>query len=243
MNSRTQDASITIGMVLYPGVTLLDVAGPYEVFARLPGVHVALWAASLDPIRTEQGMNIVPDTRFDETVFDVLFVPGGPGQTEVIEDERFLGAIRRYGEAAQWVTSVCTGSLLLAAAGLLRGRRATTHWLSLDLLERLGVQTVRDRVVIDGNRITAAGVSAGIDLALVVAARLLGEEVAKEIQLLIEYDPKPMFRGGSVQTADPYTVERVTSQRRALQERRRAQIERIAARLVDYDPLGNSGST
>ncbi len=239
MAERIQDASTTIGMVLYPGVTLLDVAGRYEVFARLPGVHVALLAAALDPIHTEQGMIIVPDTRFNDTAFDVLFVPGGPGQMDVIEDQHFLGYIRRYGEVAKWVTSVCTGSLLLAAAGLLRRRCATTHWLSMDLLECLGVKTVPERVVIDGNRITAAGVSAGIDLALVVVARLISEDVAKEIQLLIEYDPKPLFRSGSVRTADKPTIKRVTSQRRALQERRRAQIERIAVRLTDNEGCGD----
>ncbi len=235
MSQRKLKDSVSIGIVLYQRVTLLDVSGPYEVFARLPGARVALLAATLDPIHTDRGMVIIPDTCFDDAAPDVMFVPGGPGQMDVMEDEEFVGYLRRWGAGAKFVTSVCTGSLLLASAGLLEGRCATTHWLSMDLLARLGVETVAERVVIDGNRITAAGVSAGIDLALVVASRLFGDDAAKEIQLLIEYDPQPPFPGGSIRTAEPRIIDRVSSGRVDLQEERRAQVDRIVERLKRWD--------
>jgi len=217
-----------IGMVLFPRLTLLDVAGPYEVFARIPDARVRLAASSLDPIRTDQGMEILPDTPFDEAPqFDVLFVPGGPGQYYRMEDASFLDFLRKQAAGAKWVTSVCTGALLLGAAGLLRGYKATTHWMSMDLLELVGAKPISERVVVDRNRITGAGVTAGIDVALVIAARTAGEDLAREIQLNIEYDPHPPFRSGSPRTADPKLVERVAESRRGFQDKRREQIKKL----------------
>jgi cyclohexyl-isocyanide hydratase len=215
-------------MVLYPRLTLLDLAGPYEVFSRIPNTRVRLMAASLDPIRTDQGMEVLPDTPFEEAPqSEVLFVPGGPGQYYRMEDKSFLDFLRKQAAGAKWVTSVCTGSLLLGAAGLLKGYKATTHWMSMDLLEMLGAKPVAERVVVDRNRITGAGVTAGIDVALVIAAHTAGDDVAREVQLNIEYDPHPPFHSGSPRTADPKLVERVAEARRGFQEKRREQIRNL----------------
>lgn len=224
--------TLTIGMVLYPYLTQLDLTGPYEVFARLPGARVVLIAASREPVRSEHGLRIVPDVSFAEAPeLDILFVPGGPGQYAAMEDAALVGFLRERGARARYVTAVCTGALLLGAAGLLRGYQATTHWLSLDLLAPLGATAVAERVVVDRNRITGGGVTAGMDFALTVAAALCGEEVARTIQLTIEYDPAPPFTSGSPRTADPALVERVRAARQAFQEQRRQQVKRVAAEV------------
>jgi cyclohexyl-isocyanide hydratase len=221
-------ASLSVGMLLFPDLTLLDLAGPYEVFSRMPGAHIHLTAARLEPVRSEKGLTIIPDTQFDTApAFDMLFVPGGPGQQRVMEDDVFLAFLRDQGRTASFITSVCTGSLILGAAGLLQGYLATTHWRFLDLLSLLGAQPVAERVVIDRNRITGAGVSAGIDLALVIASLVYGEAVAQMMQLGIEYDPEPPFRGGSPRSADAALVERVSASLDGRYEKRRRQIERI----------------
>jgi cyclohexyl-isocyanide hydratase len=218
--------------VLYPRTTLLDIAAPYEVFVRMPATRVYLIADSMDVVRTEGGVHVSPDCQFsDAPPLDILFVPGGPGQIDKMENEEFMTFLRERSQSAEWVCSVCTGSLLLGAAGLLAGYRATTHWLCLDLLGLLGAEPVAERVVIDQNRITGAGVSAGLDLGLVVAAQFCGESVAQAIQLLLEYDPQPPFRSGSPKTADERLVDQVTAIRAKLQSERRRQIKRIAAQL------------
>jgi cyclohexyl-isocyanide hydratase len=222
----------TVGMILFPRLTQLDLTGPYEVFVRLPDTRVLLVAPRLEPVVSEYGLAIFPDTIFEEApLFDVLFVPGGNGINTVLEDDAFLAFLRRQGEQAKYVTAVCTGALLLGAAGLLRGYRATTHWLSLDLLPLLGAVPIAERVVVDRNRITGAGVTAGIDFALTVAANLHGEEVVRRIQLMLEYDPLPPFPCGSPRLADPATVAAVKTARQDVQEERRRNIERQARRL------------
>jgi cyclohexyl-isocyanide hydratase len=219
---------LSVGMILFPDLTLLDLAGPYDVFSRMPGVHVYLVASSLEPTRTDKGLTLIPDTSFENAPSsDILFVPGGPGQQLVMEDERFLDFLREQGRTARLITSVCTGSLVLGAAGLLRGYRATTHWRYLDLLSLLGAQPVAERVVVDQNRITGAGVSAGIDLALIIASVLFGERVAQAIQLGIEYDPQPPFAGGSPRSADPVLLASISASLDDMYEKRRRQIERI----------------
>ena len=233
---------LSVGMVLFPRLTQLDLTGPYEVFARMPRTQVHLIAASLEPVRSEHGLAIVPTADFDTAPpLDILFVPGGPGQQQVMEDERFIGFLRKRGQEARYVTAVCTGSLLLGAAGLLKGYRATTHWFSLELLGSLGAEPVSERVVVDRNRITGGGVTAGIDFGLVIAAKLFGEETARKIQLWIEYDPAPPFRDGSPKNADPILVEDISDSRRELRENRRRQVERVAARLREIStPTGFS---
>jgi cyclohexyl-isocyanide hydratase len=224
--------TLSIGMVLFPGLTQLDLTGPYEVLTRLPDTTVHLVADGRAPVRTEQGLTITPDATFDDVPsLDLLCVPGGPGVDPLMEDTRLLGFLEARARQARVVTSVCTGALLLGAAGLLRGYRATTHWLSLDLLPLFGAIPVEERVVVDRDRLTGGGVTAGIDLALAVAAELFGRAVAEEIQLTIEYDPTPPFRSGSPRTAPAAVVERVTRARGPRQAERRVIAERAAARL------------
>ena len=228
----TPHAQLSVGMVLFPGLTQLDLTGAYEVLARMPDTRVHLVASSLDPVRTEWGLTILPDATFgDAPPLDVLCVPGGWGVNAYLDDEDLLYFLRARGERACYVTSVCSGALLLGAAGLLRGYRATTHWLSLDLLTLLGAEPVRQRVVRDRNRITGAGVTAGIDFGLALAAELFGPAAAQRIQLAIEYTPAPPFDSGSPDTA-PDDIRRalVHDSHDALQHRR-ALVEAAARRL------------
>jgi cyclohexyl-isocyanide hydratase len=229
---------LQVGLVLFPQLTQLDLTGPYEVFARMPDTVVHLISGSATPVRSERGLTITPDATFDDTpTLDVLCVPGGLGVNRAMEDAVLLDFLRVRGRDARYVTSVCTGALVLGAAGLLRGYRATTHWLSLDLLPLFGATPVTERVVIDRDRITGAGVTAGIDFALVVATELFGAEAAAEIQLMLEYDPMPPARSGSPATAGQAVVASVRSSREPVQRERRAIAERAAARLP-----GSSGS-
>lgn len=224
--------ALNVGMVLFPNLTQLDLTGPYEVFARLPETKVSLIAAAVTPVRSERGLTIAPDATFENAPeLDILCVPGGPGVDAMMEDERLLRFLRARAVGARYVTSVCTGALLLGAAGLLQGYRATTHWLSLDLLPLFGAEPVDERVVIDRNRITGGGVTAGIDFALTVAAEVFGEQVAQEVQLVLEYCPAHPFSGGSPKTAPAGVVKSVIAAREGTQSRRRAIAERAAARL------------
>jgi putative intracellular protease/amidase len=192
-----------IAVLLFDRLTALDAIGPYEVLQRLPGAQVRFVAAERGPLRTEQGMlGIVADYARDEvTSADILVVPGGIGTRPLVNDEPTLEWIRAIDAGSQWTTSVCTGSLLLGAAGLLAGKEATTHWRVLDMLSSFGATPVSRRVVEQGKVITAAGVSSGIDMALTLAARVAGDEIAQAIQLGIEYDPQPPFDSGSVAKA------------------------------------------
>jgi cyclohexyl-isocyanide hydratase len=208
----------------------LDLTGPYEVFARMPGTRVYLVAATEAPVKSERGLTIMPDITFDHVPrLDVICVPGGVGVNAMMEDRTLLQFLQVQARHARYVTSVCTGALLLGAAGLLRGYRATTHWLSLDLLPLFGADAVDERVVIDRNRITGGGVTAGIDFGLVVASELFGPLVAQEIQLMMEYDPAPPFQGGSPNTAPAELVQNVIRARQRVQSERRTIAERVAA--------------
>lgn len=222
-----------VGMLLFPNLTQLDLTGPYEVFSRLPGATLHLLWKDLSPVRSDKGLALLPTTTLAQAParFDVLFVPGGAGQIELMDDEPVLAFLRDRGETARYVTSVCTGSLVLAAAGLLRGKRATCHWTSIDQLALLGAIPVAERVVRDGNRITGAGVTSGIDFALAVAAELCGREVAEDIQLSIEYDPAPPFAAGSPRLLPPSRVEAKLRGLEPFLARRRAATQKAAARL------------
>jgi cyclohexyl-isocyanide hydratase len=223
---------LSVGFVLFDGLTQLDLTGPYEVLARMPDTRVHLVAASLAPVRTEWGMVILPDVTFDDAPrIDVLCVPGGWSVNARLADDALLAFLRARSEHARYVTSVCSGALLLGAAGLLRGYRATTHWLSLDLLPLLGAEAVASRVVHDRDRITGAGVTAGIELGLTLAAALFGASVAQRIQLAIEYDPAPPFDSGSPRTAPPDIRAAVTQASQRIVAERRALVERAAQRL------------
>jgi cyclohexyl-isocyanide hydratase len=200
-------------MILFPNLTHLDLTGPFEVFGRTPGVRVVALAATRDPVRSDTGLSILPDLTFGEApALDVVCVPGGPGVNQRLEDDAFLELLGQWGRSARYLTSVCSGALLLGAAGLLDGYRATTHWLSMDFLPLFGAIPVAERVVIDRNRITGGGVTAGIDFGLVLAARLAGEDAAKRIQLMLEYNPAPPFAAGHPSVAEPEVVEAVRGQ-------------------------------
>jgi len=202
--------SIHIGFLIYPRVTQLDFTGPAQVLSRVPGASTAFAWKTAEPVPTDAGFSIVPTTTFEDApAFDVLCVPGGAGQRDLMTDDAVLSFLRRQGERARYVTSVCTGSLLLGAAGLLRGYRAGCHWAWRDLLTTFGAEPVPERVVHDRNRLTGGGVTAGIDFGLTLAAELAGEEVAKAIQLALEYDPAPPFDCGTPDRAGPDLTERV----------------------------------
>ena len=196
-----------IVFLLFDGITQLDFTGPAQVLSRIPGAVVHTAARELKPIRTDSGFALLPSTGFgDCPQADLLCVPGGFGTREVIQDKATLQFLRDQAAAAQYVTSVCTGSLALGAAGLLEGKRATSHWAYTDLLEKFGARYEKARVVRDGNVITAGGVTSGIDFALSVVAEIAGQERAESIQLSLEYDPQPPFKSGHPDIADPKLV-------------------------------------
>lgn len=221
-----------IGMLIFPRLTQLDMTGPYEVLARLPDTKVELVARTLEPVTTDRGMQIVPTVTYDTCPpLDVVMVPGGPGQQDLMDDEAALSFLHKQAATAKYVTSVCTGSLVLGAAGLLKGKRATCHWAALEHLEPLGAIPVSEKVVVDGNIVTGAGVTSGIDFALTLAAILEGELVAREIQLGIEYDPAPPFNSGSPKTAARDLVDRLRARGVQLFEARKATVARVGKKL------------
>ncbi len=223
-----QEQKIRVGMVLFPNLTQLDLTGPHEVLSFPPPIEVDLLWHRLEPVISISGFVLTPTATFDDyEAPDVLFIPGGPGQLQAMDDEPLIDFVKRAGESAKYITSVCTGSLVLAAAGLLVGKRATSHWSVVDQLALMGAEPVRERVVEDGNIITGAGVTAGIDFALTLVSRLINEDAAKNIQLGIEYDPDPPFNDGSIETADPARVELQRKRGADLAEKRREAAMRI----------------
>ena len=226
-----------IGLILFPKLTQLDLTGPAEVFYRMPGAKVQLLWKTIEPVSSDRGMAILPTMRFaDCHALDLICVPGGAGQIDLMDDEETLDFLRRIAPACQLVTSVCTGSLVLAAAGLLEGYKATSHWSSIDQLSLLGAIPVAERVVRDRDRVTGAGVTSGIDFALTVVADLLGEEAAREIQLQMEYDPEPPFQSGSPRSASPALVQAMREKIGPFIARRMAATERAASRLRKTRP-------
>lgn len=219
-NDQQLAKPISIAVVVYDRLTALDAIGPYEVLSRLPGANVVFLAAETGPVRTDNGMLTlqVEHTLQEFPSPDIVLVPGGPGDVVARAGESVLEWLRTADRTSIWTTSVCTGSLILAAAGLLEGKRATSHWLAMEELRRRGAEPVSERVVFDGKLVTAAGVSAGIDMALTLAARIAGDSVAQAIQLGIEYDPQPPFDAGSPRTAPPQIVELVRSLSPRVQE-------------------------
>lgn len=205
-----------IAILIFERLTALDAIGPYEVLRSMPDATVRFVAKEKGPVRTDTGsLALVADYALEDvTAPDILVVPGGPGQAALMDDERVLDWVRSVHEKTRWTTSVCTGSLVLAGAGLLKGLRATTHWLAMDVLRELGAEPTMERVVRQGKIITAAGVSSGIDMALRLVALERGEEMAQAIQLAIEYDPQPPFDAGSPAKAPAAIVERLRSRSR-----------------------------
>ncbi|MCI0336519.1 MAG: DJ-1/PfpI family protein [Acidobacteria bacterium] len=205
-----------IAILLFDRLTALDAVGPYEVLSRMPDSTVKFVANEPGPKRNERGsLALVADYPLDQVSRpDIIVVPGGPGQSDLMNDEPVLNWIRQAHETSRWTTSVCTGSLILGAAGLLKGLKATSHWLAYDVLRSLGAEPTPERVVIEGKIITAAGVSAGIDMALTLVARECGDKFAQATQLAIEYDPQPPFDTGSPEKAPAEIVEGIRSRSR-----------------------------
>jgi transcriptional regulator GlxA family with amidase domain len=198
-----------IAIVLFDRFTALDAVGPYETLGRLPDAETVFVAEQTGPLRTDTGfLAITADKTLAEVPSpDIVVVPGGPGQFAQMENETLLDWLRATDTTSTWTTSVCTGSLLLAAAGLLDGRRATSHWLALDFLKQYGAEPTGERVVTDGKYVTAAGVSSGIDMGLTLVGRIAGDEHAQAVQLMIEYDPQPPYDAGAPQKAPAHLVE------------------------------------
>ena len=225
------DKRIEIGILFFPGMTQLDVTGPFEVLARLPQARMHLLWKRIEPITSDVGLTVMPTTTFDACPdLDVLCVGGGPGQIALMDDGEVMDFIARSGAAARYVTSVCAGSLILAGAGLLDGYRSACHWLSRDQLADLGAVPVDARVVIDRNRISGGGVTAGIDFGFTVAAELCGEDVARRLQLLLEYDPQPPF-DVTERNAPPDLIAGIRASAAPMLEQRRRAGERAMARL------------
>jgi cyclohexyl-isocyanide hydratase len=226
------DTPLKIGSLLFEGIDQIDLTGPFEVLSRLPNATHRIYGKTIDPVRDVNGLRLAPDaTLADAPVLDVLHVPGGRGQEALMADEEVLGWLRAQAAGAKYVLSVCTGALICGAAGLLRGRRATTHWSSFHLLPLFGAIPVNERVVIDGNWIFAAGVTSGIDGALQLAAILRGEAAAQAIQLHIAYAPEPPFDSGTPETAPAAVLAQARQEVAGLTARREATARGVAARL------------
>lgn len=225
--------SLKIGLLVFPRITQLDMTGPLQVFSSLSDAEVFLVWKRVEPVPSDTVLTITPTTSFaDCPQLDVICVPGGYGTDDLLSDDEVLAFLRRQAEGAQFVTSVCTGSIVLAAAGLLKGYKAATHWSAVDALPMLGATLSRERVCIDRNRITGGGITAGIDLGLTVVAKLVDRRTAEAIQLRMEYNPAPPFNAGSPETAPPEVLELLQSRMQAAQERRLALVKQAARRLA-----------
>lgn len=225
-----------VGFLAFPSLTQLDLTGPHEVLSRIPGAQVHVLARERGPVLAEGGLAILPTATLAEApALDVVCVPGGAGVNALLEDDAALDWLAAQGRTARWVTSVCTGALALGAAGLLRGYLATTHWTALDLLAAFGATPLDQRVVVDRNRITGGGVTAGIDFGLTLAARLAGEDAARRIALGLEYAPAPPFPG-SPRSAAPALVAGMAEALRPAREERRRLCEAAVARRAARQP-------
>ena len=223
---------LQIGSLLFEGLDQIDLTGPFEVLSRIPNSTYRIYGKTADPVRDVRGLRLTPDAALaDAPPLDVLHVPGGFGQEALMEDAQVLDWIRQQAVGACSIFSVCTGALLCGAAGLLKGRRATTHWASFHLLPFFGAIPVNERVVVDGSYIFAAGVTAGIDGALRLAAELRGDDAARTIQLYMEYAPKPPFNSGTPETAPPAILQQARLSVQDMTARREATARRVAARL------------
>lgn len=225
--------SFKIGLLVFPQITQLDMTGPLQVFSSLPGAQVSLVWKRIEPVASDAVLTITPTMTFaDCPQLDVLCVPGGYGTDALMSDDEVLSFLRRQAEGAQFVTSVCTGSILLGAAGLLKGYRAASHWSAIEALPIFGATISRERVCIDGNRITGGGITAGIDLGLTVVSKLADRRTAEAIQLRMEYNPAPPFNAGSPETAPPEVLEMLQGRMKAGQENRLALARQAADRLA-----------
>jgi cyclohexyl-isocyanide hydratase len=232
-------APLQIGLVIFPKVTQLDLTGPVQVFSSVPGAKLHLIWKRIEPVTSDSVLTLTPTTTFaDCPQLDVICVPGGVGTDDMINDADMLDFLRRQAAGAKYITSVCTGSLVLGAAGLLRGYRAATHWTAMDFLEAFGATPTRTRVCIDRNRVTGGGVTAGIDFALTLVSILVDRKTAEAIQLRLEYNPAPPFNSGSPDTAPPEILALMKEKIAPAQARRAEAIRSAAARLGSGIPAG-----
>jgi cyclohexyl-isocyanide hydratase len=223
---------LQIGLLIFPKVTQLDFTGPLQVFSSVPGATVHLIWKRIEPVTSDSVMMLTPTTTFAECPqLDVICVPGGAGSDDLLNDEEVLDFVRRQAEGAKYVTSVCTGSLVLGAAGLLKGYRAATHWTAMESLADFGATPTKTRVCTDRNRVTGGGVTAGIDFALTLVSMLVDRTTAEAIQLRLEYNPAPPFQSGSPDTAPANVLARIRERIAPFQARRKEMIARAAARL------------
>jgi cyclohexyl-isocyanide hydratase len=229
---RIMPTPFHIGFLLYPNLTQLDLTGPAQVLSRAPGAVTHYIWKTRDPVPSDAGLSLVPNMTFAECPqLDLICVPGGAGQVALMTDEETLSFLRRQAEGARYVTSVCTGSLVLGAAGLISGYKSACHWMWRDMLPLFGAEPVNARVVKDRNRISGGGVTAGIDFALVVVAEIWGEQTAKAIQLFLEYDPQPPFDCGSPEKAGPELVARAKKSLEEMIAKRQTAMREAAANL------------
>jgi len=225
-------APLQIGLVMFPKVTQLDMTGPLQVFAALPGAKLHLIWKRIEPVASDSVLTLTPTTTFaDCPQLDVICVPGGAGTNDMVNDEEMLIFLRKQAEGTKYITSVCTGSLVLRAAGLLRGYRAATHWTAMEFLEPFGAIPANTRVCVDRNRITGGGVTAGIDFALTLVSILVDRKTAEMIQLGLEYNPAPPFNAGSPEIAPADVLASMKERLSATQPRRSEAMHRAAARL------------
>jgi cyclohexyl-isocyanide hydratase len=223
---------LQIGLVIFPKVTQLDLTGPVQVFSSVPGAKVHLIWKRIEPVASDSVLTLTPTVSFaDCPQLDVICVPGGVGTDDMINDDEMLDFLRKQAEHAKYITSVCTGSLVLGAAGLLRGYRAATHWTAMDFLSAFGATPEKTRVCVDRNRVTGGGVTAGIDFALTLVSIMVNRQTAEAIQLRLEYNPAPPFNSGSPDTAPPEILALMKEKIAPAQARRREAIHRAAARL------------
>ena len=223
---------LQIGVVVFPKVTQLDLTGPVQVFSSVPGARVHLIWKRIEPVPSDSVMVLTPTTSFAECPqLDVICVPGGFGTDDMVNDEEMLDFLRKQASGAKYVTSVCTGSLVLGAAGLLQGYRATTHWSAMDHLAPFGAIPAKTRVCVDRNRVTGGGVTAGIDFALTLVSLLIDRQTAEAIQLRLEYNPAPPFNAGSPDTAPPEILAFMKERIAPFRQRRSEAIGRAVARL------------
>jgi cyclohexyl-isocyanide hydratase len=225
---------LQIGLLVFPKVTQLDLTGPVQVFSGVPDAKVHLIWKRIEPVASDSVLTLTPTTTFaDCPQLDVICVPGGFGTNDMVNDEETLNFLREQAMGARYITSVCTGSLVLGAAGLLRGYRATTHWSAMDHLAPFGATPTKSRVCVDRNRITGGGVTAGIDFALTLVSILVDRQTAEAIQLRLEYDPAPPFNSGSPDTAPPQILARVKERIASAGARRKEAVARAAAKLSE----------
>jgi cyclohexyl-isocyanide hydratase len=227
-------APLQIGLVIFPKVTQLDFTGPLQVFSSVPGAKVHLIWKRIEPVPSDSVLTLTPTMTFaDCPQLDVICVPGGAGSDDMVNDEEMLDFLRRQARGAKYITSVCTGALVLGSAGLLRGYRATTHWAAMEFLQKFGAIPTKTRVCVDRNRITGGGVTAGIDFALTLVSILVDRPTAEAIQLRLEYNPAPPFNAGSPDVA-PSEIVALAKQRQAANQQKRSEaMDRAAARAYN----------